>query len=181
MNREEAKKNFEKVLVVYNSNEHDFGRHMTAEEFSDRVEQIIDEINAPEKVRLPKTVGDWVNHCQAYGDPISLLNSRAVPEKIWDWLEVSVNRQMLVMRAFLYGWEPEPVKRYRVKVPIVWTGGGRQYYWNKDSDEDKIHWDSEYPFHDFKYTAFTMAEIKHFQLEQFDREEINLEEVQEDE
>lgn len=128
-------KNEEKVETDKEKAKAKFARWFNPEKLPNRdlivnhVNFLIDAIE-PESnpVILPKSVGDWIDHCTH--DMISIsdaLNHNSsehsaigyeMPVKVIKWL-YDREHQLLFARGYLYGWTPEPVQRYL--LPLVGT------------------------------------------------------------
>lgn len=137
--------------------------------------QDLEQLDEPEKVKVPQFVADYIDISKFYVRTLhyALENS---PEKVNLWLcENEINRQNTFARAWLDGYEVEKEKRYLVRVKGI-DGYGR--YLNKASSSKTYCFASEIE----KYGYITKHTRK--QLEQagfgwvFDCPGIEIEEVE---
>ena len=85
---------------------------------------------APEKVKIPQFVADWIEACKenlAIGLYIAMnpdfMKQWNKSDKLILWVR-KINNQNLFARAWLDGYEVEKEKRYKVVMPNVSSGGG---------------------------------------------------------
>lgn len=81
------------------------------------IETLIEQLDEPEKVKIPQFVADYIDISKFYVRTLhyALENS---PEKVNLWLcENEINRQNTFARAWLDGYEIEKEKRYRISMP----------------------------------------------------------------
>lgn len=79
--------------------------------------QDLDQLDEPEKAKVPQFVADYIDISKFYVRTLhyALENS---PEKVNLWLcENEINRQNTFARAWLDGYEIEKEKRYRISMP----------------------------------------------------------------
>ena len=81
----------------------------------------LEQLDEPEKVKVPQFVADWIEECKEKGD-LSLGGAIQLPcPEIYEWL-MDWKNQELFARAWLDGYEVEEEKRYRVKIKNVYHG-----------------------------------------------------------
>lgn len=103
--------------------------------------QDLDQLDEPEKVKIPQFVADYIDISKFYVRTLhyALENS---PEKVNLWLcENEINRQNTFARAWLDGYEVEKEKRYTVTVKgdikeklLVYGKTVKRYFFTKDYD-----------------------------------------------
>ena len=92
-----------------------------------QVLSLIEQIDEPQKVTIPKFVAEWIGYCKFKGftllgalDPVSELGVGLVTSlteelrKGKDWAQ---RNQETFTRAWLYGYEMEQEKLYTVEIP----------------------------------------------------------------
>ncbi|MFA9494254.1 DUF1642 domain-containing protein [Streptococcus sp. E17BB] len=117
MNVEEA------IKVIIDMGEYE---HFVDEPISKKsVLSIINQIDEPKRVVIPKFVADWIEECKAknYGIGECLTNAieYAMPEEVIAWFdsdkETEKDKELLIARAYLDGYEIEPERLYTVRIP----------------------------------------------------------------
>ncbi len=93
----------------------------------DAVLELVEQLDEPEKVKIPQFVADWIKKCKTFKNFIASL-SFALQPVVWaenslsdeciDWL-MNADNQETFARAWLDGYEVEEEKRYLVKVKGV--------------------------------------------------------------
>jgi hypothetical protein len=117
--------------------------------------QDLEQIDEPQKVVVPQFVADWLKLSKNIGR--SLFGAMRVFEKDGDvekWLQWAENQELFA-RAWLFGYEVEKEKRYRISMPKARNHKNHaQILCEKDG---KIFWCGEwYPFR----TKFTRKELE---------------------
>lgn len=75
----------------------------------------IEQLDEPQKVKIPQCVADWIKECKEKGD-LSLGGAIQLPcPEIYEWL-MDWKNQELFARAWLDGYEVEKERRYLVKI-----------------------------------------------------------------
>ena len=79
------------------------------------------ELDEPEKVTIPQFVADWLSNLKSglFG-----LNYDSVSSEIYDWVYHTEDNIRKLHLAFVYGYEVEKEKRYKVVMPNVSSSGG---------------------------------------------------------
>ena len=77
---------------------------------------IISQIDEPQKVVIPKFVGEWIETHKRWMPFLSHLFTDNLDEELKEWLDFSDN-QNLMAKAWLYGYEVEKEKLYTVEIP----------------------------------------------------------------
>ena len=136
--------------------------------------QDLDQLDEPEKAKVPQFVADYIDISKFYVRTLhyALENS---PEKVNLWLcENEINRQNTFARAWLDGYEVEKEKRYRISMPKA-----RNYKNHAQilcEQDGKMFWCGEW--YRFK-TKFTRKELEEANFGWvFDCEGIEIEEVE---
>ena len=113
MNKQELIKKYKE----YENGLFDIGARAACQLFLKDLEQL----DEPEKVKVPQFVADWIEECKEKGD-LSLGGAIQLPcPEIYEWL-MDWKNQELFARAWLDGYEVEEEKRYRVKIKNVYHG-----------------------------------------------------------
>ena len=77
---------------------------------------IISQIDEPQKVVIPKFVGEWIETHKRWMPFLSHLFTDNLDEELKEWLDFSDN-QNLMAKAWLYGYEVEKEPLYTVEIP----------------------------------------------------------------
>ena len=79
--------------------------------------QDLEQLDEPQKVKVPQFVADWIEHFKKTGDwdLFQAMDYLFGKKEIREWLE-DKNNQETFARAWLDGYEIEEEKRYLVKV-----------------------------------------------------------------
>ena len=84
---------------------------------------IINQINEPQKVTIPKFVAEWIEECKRSGWHLQKVLSRLDDdEKVGDWAydendDLISEKVDMIARAWLDGYEIEQEKLYTVEIP----------------------------------------------------------------
>ena len=81
------------------------------------IETLIEQLDEPEKVKIPQFVADWIEQCKAKRKRL-LTALLYTPEKVNSWVD-NPDNQKLFARAWLDGYEVKKEKRYLVKLKGV--------------------------------------------------------------
>lgn len=76
----------------------------------------LQQLDEPEKVKVPQFVADWITHSKNIGR--SLFGAMSIFEENFEikkWMQWAENQETFA-RAWLDGYEVEEEKRYRVKI-----------------------------------------------------------------
>ena len=111
------------------------------------VVSIIDKINEPQKVTVPKFVADRVEWCKKYPrfwDLEMALSRLDDEEKLADWAygengELIPEKVETFARAWLDGYEVEREKLYTVEIPNPNSKGNHKIYLCKDDTTGKVY------------------------------------------
>ena len=82
----------------------------------------LEQLDEPEKVKIPQFVADWIKHSKTIGR--SLFGAMSIFEEnteIKKWMQWADNQETFA-RAWLDGYEVEKEKRYFVKMKGVFKG-----------------------------------------------------------
>lgn len=130
------------------------------------------QLDEPKPVKVPQFVADWLSNLKSglFG-----LNYDSVSSEIYDWVYDTEDNLGKLHLAFVYGYEVEKEKRYRISMPKTRNYMNRaQILCEKDG---KIFWCGEW--HPFR-TKFTRKELEEAGFVWvFDCEGIKIEEVEE--
>lgn len=80
------------------------------------VVEIINKINEPQKVTVPKFVAEWIETHKRCMPFLSHLFTDNLDEELKEWLDFSDN-QNLMAKAWLYGYTIEQERLYTVEIP----------------------------------------------------------------
>ncbi|MEL0446319.1 DUF1642 domain-containing protein [Streptococcus pneumoniae] len=117
-----------------------------------------EKLNKPEKVKVPQLVEDWIEYCKVRKITLAhaLYRSEEAKNKsVFRWLFEDSDNQETFALAWLFGYEIEEEKRYRISMPKARNYMNHaQFLCEKDG---KIFWCGEW--HPFR-TKFTRKEIE---------------------
>lgn len=91
------------------------------------VKEIFEQLDEPQKVKVPQCVADWIEKCKTFEHFVVSLSFALRPiaweennlsDKCINWL-MDANNQETFARAWLDGYEVEEEKRYFVKLKAV--------------------------------------------------------------
>ena len=105
-----------------------------------------------EKVTIPQFVADWLSNLKSglFG-----LNYDSVPSEIYDWVYATEDNLRKLHLAFVYGYEVEKEKRYRISMPKARNYKNHaQFLCEKNS---KMFWCAEWYS---RKTKFTRKELE---------------------
>lgn len=95
-------------------------------------ENFIHKSITPEKVKIPQMVADWIKKCKTFKYFTTGL-SFALQPSVWEanglsgecieWLTDAENQETFA-RAWIFGYDVEKEKRYKVVMPNVSSSGG---------------------------------------------------------
>lgn len=113
---------------------------------------LVKQLDEPKPVKVPQFVADWLSNLKSglFG-----LNYDSVSSEIYDWVYDTEDNLGKLHLAFVYGYEVEKEKRYRISMPKTRNYmNNAQFLCEKDG---KIFWCGEwYPFR----TKFTRKELE---------------------
>lgn len=79
--------------------------------------EIINQIDEPQKVVIPKFVAEWIKYCKDRRSTLYLaLTPTKMSKELNEWMALG-NNDDIFARAWLYGYEIEPEKLYTVEIP----------------------------------------------------------------
>ena len=114
--------------------------------------QDLEQLDEPEKVKIPQSVADWLSNLKSglFG-----LNYDSVPSEIYDWVYATEDNLRKLHLAFVYGYEIEEEKRYRISMPKARNYKNHaQFLCEKNS---KMFWCAEWYS---RKTKFTRKELE---------------------
>ena len=77
---------------------------------------IVNQIDEPQKVTVPKNVAEWIDTLDEHG--LFGLNYEVVDESVWNWVYENYDCNVKKLHlAYLYGYETEQEKMYTVEIP----------------------------------------------------------------
>ena len=124
-----------------------------------QVLEIISKIDEPQKVVVPKFVGEWIETHKRCMPFLSHLFTDNLDEELKEWLDFSDN-QNLMAKAWLDGYEVETEKLYTVEIPNPNSAGGKLVLFKQQSTGwlilDMLNPNINKP----KYLHLTESEIK---------------------
>ena len=124
----------------------------------DAVLVLVEQLDEPEKVKIPQFVADWIKYCKRTG--VNLYNALDMGDlyfynyanqkddlKLKEFFETDTN-QDLFARAWLDGYEVEKEKRYFVKMLKANFNGNIQilsfkknsFFWSSNWEGYKVHY-----------------------------------------
>ena len=139
MNKQELIKKYKE----YENGLFDIGARVACQLFLKDLEQL----DEPEKVKVPEYIEDWIFKCQLLNDfsLFQALDSNTIhlyaenSEKVIKWLKVKKNQEILA-RAWFFDYEAEKEPKYRVKLKntndyLNTTEAGFHFYNNWRNNE----------------------------------------------
>jgi len=149
MNKQELIKKYKRLEGVWNAPGAETARQIFLQD--------LEQLDEPEKVKIPQFVADWIEKSRLKGwDLLSsmcfTLNDK--DKKTIKWLHLGENVNIFA-HAWLDGYEVEKEKRYRISMPKARNHKNHaQFLCEQD---EKIFWCGEwYPFK----TKFTRKELE---------------------
>ena len=114
-------------------------------------EALIEQLDEPQKVKVPKVVAEYVEWC--HFEEITLWevskSIRGMPEEVWKWLDSSINQDIFA-RAMLDGYEVEQEPKWKIIndqkycLTSIEAGYGNSLHWAFDSTKERpILFDNE--------------------------------------
>ena len=113
---------------------------------------LVKQLDEPKPVKVPQFVADWLSNLKSglFG-----LNYDSVSSEIYDWVYDTEDNLGKLHLAFVYGYEVEKEKRYRISMPKTRNYmNNAQFLCEKDG---KIFWCGEW--HPFR-TKFTRKQLE---------------------
>ena len=113
----------------------------------DAVIELISELDEPQKVVVPQFTADWIEHFKKTSDwdlfqAMDYLFEHTIT---CEWIETKDNQELFA-RAWIFGYEVEKEKRYKVKVKGICENHetlNREKYSNKwlfsDYEENRLY------------------------------------------
>lgn len=84
--------------------------------------QDLEQLDEPEKVKVPQFVAEHIKHAKEIGrDLQDAMNSSSIHKEVDEWLYTDNNMELFA-RAWLDGYEVEKEKRYVVKMKGILKG-----------------------------------------------------------
>ena len=131
MNKQELIKEFREV-GIYSLNI--FGTEIKAIPTEIAITSI-EQLDEPEKVKVPQFVADWITHSKNIGR--SLFGAMSIFEEnteIKKWLQWADNQETFAL-AWIFGYEVEKEKRYTVvmketKQPLYYNAGDKKLFFS---------------------------------------------------
>ncbi|MGM0174108.1 DUF1642 domain-containing protein [Enterococcus sp. DIV0800] len=162
MDKEELLKTLEGWKEFRKSKNHELQYYQLAE-----VIQLVEQLDEPQKVKVPAFVAEWIEICIEKADLSSCLNGyyeindgtivrpRGFSEEFYDWLS-DYDHMHDLARAYLDGYEVEEEPKYYVKFPKIGNDGG--FYLRKEGG--KFYSSSEFLALNDENCMLTEKEIK---------------------
>ena len=127
MNKQELIKKYKRLEGVWDAAGAETARQIFLQD--------LDQLDEPEKVKIPQFVADWLKLSKNIGR--SLFGAMRVFEKDGDvekWLQWAENQELFA-RAWLDGYEVEKEKRYTVvmketKQPLYYNAGDKKLFFS---------------------------------------------------
>lgn len=143
--------------------------------------QDLEQLDEPQKVKIPQTVADWIDACKenlviglyTAMNP-DFLKQWNKNDKLISWIRKASSQETFA-QAWIFGYEVEKEKRYRISMPKARNYKNHaQFLCAKDG---KVFWCAEW--HRFR-TKFTRKELEEANFGWvFDCEGVEVEEVEE--
>ncbi len=101
-----------------------------------KVLNLVNKLDEPQKAVIPQFVADWIEYCKT--KKLTLVyalyfSNEAKDERVWEWINGSLNNQETFALAWINGYEVMKDKRYTVRVNNVDDSSN---YLNYRKDED---------------------------------------------
>ncbi|NIB97590.1 DUF1642 domain-containing protein [Streptococcus pseudopneumoniae] len=107
MKLNELIKKYKKLEGVWNAEGAELARQIFLQD--------LEQLDEPQKVKVPQFVADWIEECKKKGD-LSLGGAIQLPcPEIYEWL-MDWENQELFAQAWIFGYEVEEEKQYAVKI-----------------------------------------------------------------
>lgn len=113
----------------------EYGRFVDEPISKKSVLNIINQIDEPQKVVIPKVVAEWIERCKESKD--TLYHALQDNDDVNDWLDRDDNEDLFA-RAWVNGYEAEKEKLYTVEIPNPQKVGEDAYTLMKNSFEDVV-------------------------------------------
>lgn len=94
--------------------------------------ELVSQLDEPEKVKIPQMVADWIKKRKTFKS-FAVSLSFALQPSVWEanglsgecieWLTDAENQETFA-RAWIFGYDVEKEKRYKVVMPNVSSSGG---------------------------------------------------------
>lgn len=115
-----------------------------------KVRELIDQLDEPQKVKIPKFVAEYLEECKGYPLRRAMFNFSRMSGKTAEWL-YSFSNQELFARAWLDGYEVEE-ELYILPVPYI----KEAWYYRKFESEFVLTMIGEYAY------KFTESELDEY-------------------
>lgn len=107
----------------------------------DDAQDIVSQIEEPQKVVVPKFVAEWLEEMKQDERPLynvmsSLMNKTNHEWEVWK--SANMNFSEIVAQAWIYGYEIEKEVLYFVEIPNPNSGDVYDYFLKKDSSTGKV-------------------------------------------
>ena len=97
------------------------------------VKEIFEQLDEPQKVKVPQFVADWITHSKNIGS--SLFGAMSIFEENFEikkWMQWAENQETFAL-AWIFGYEVEEEKQYLVKIKatkhyLVKDGNGKIFF-----------------------------------------------------
>nr|DAP66048.1 MAG TPA: Protein of unknown function (DUF1642) [Caudoviricetes sp.] len=125
MNKQELIKKYKRLEGVWDAAGAETARQIFLQD--------LDQLDEPEKVKIPQFVADWIEKCK--NKEKSLLDALLyTPEKVNSWVGNSENQETFAI-AWIFGYEVEKEKRYTVvmketKQPLYYNAGDKKLFFS---------------------------------------------------
>ena len=125
MNKQELIKKYKRLEGVWDAPGAETARQIFLQD--------LDQLDEPEKVKIPQFVADWIEKCK--NKEKSLLDALLyTPEKVNSWVGNSENQETFAI-AWIFGYEVEKEKRYTVvmketKQPLYYNAGDKKLFFS---------------------------------------------------
>ena len=132
---------------------------------------LVKQLDEPKPVKVPQFVADWLSNLKSglFG-----LNYDSVSSEIYDWVYDTEDNLGKLHLAFVYGYEVEKEKRYRISMPKTRNYmNNAQFLCEKDG---KIFWCGEWYLFRTKFTRKELEDADFGWV--FDCSGIEIEEVE---
>ena len=128
MNKQQAIEELKENSWEYENNHFQYESAIDLED----AEDIVSQINEPQKVVVPKFVAEWIGWCKA--NDVTLIGGISTLDERW-----AKRNQETFARAWLDGYEIEQEKLYTVEIPNPnGDGYGRVYLSRKEDNKIEL-------------------------------------------
>lgn len=87
-----------------------------------KILNLVNQLDEPQKVVIPKSVADWVEYCKDKGYTLKYalyFTKESENEEVYKWVNESLNNQETFAIAWINGYEIEKEKKYSIRIKNI--------------------------------------------------------------